>query len=80
MLWRTVAEFTVACPEDYYEKGQSNIFCGNLRPVQPLIPYDPLYIIQCSHQVLRYSIVYIDENCQAAVVFINLGIQAFVRT
>ena len=33
---------------------------------------DPLYIIQCSYQALRYSIVYIDENCQAANAFNNL--------
>ena len=31
--------------------------------------------MQCSYQALRYSIVYIDENCQAAVIsFINLDL------
>ena len=34
---------------------------------------DPLYIIQCSYQALRYSIVYINENCQAAIIFINIA-------
>ena len=27
-------------------------------------------LIQCSYQALRYSIVYIDENCQAAIIFL----------
>ena len=35
-------------------------------------PYS--YIIQCSDQALRYSIVYINEDCQAAIIFNNLGI------
>ena len=35
---------------------------------------DLLYIIQCSYQALRYSFVYIDKNCQAAITFNNLGI------
>ena len=35
---------------------------------------DPLYIIQCSYQALRYSIVYINENGQAAIILNNLGI------
>ena len=31
-------------------------------------------MIQFSYQALRYSIVYINENCQAAIIFNNLGI------
>ena len=34
---------------------------------------DLLYIIQCSYQALRYSIVYINENCQAAIIFNNIA-------
>ena len=34
---------------------------------------DPLHIIQCIYQALRYSIVYINENCQAAIIFINIA-------
>ena len=34
---------------------------------------DPLYIIQCSYQALKYSIVYINENCQAAIIFNNIA-------
>ena len=30
-------------------------------------------MIQCSYQALRYSIVYINENCQAAIIFINIA-------
>ena len=38
-----------------------------------IVPY-PLYIIQCYYQALSYSIVYINENCQAVIIFNNLGI------
>ena len=31
--------------------------------------------MQCSHQALRYSIIYIDENCQTIIFFINLGLE-----
>ena len=34
---------------------------------------DLLYIIQCSYQALRYSIVYINENCQATIIFNNIA-------
>ena len=32
-----------------------------------------LYIIQCSYQALRYSIVYINENRQAAIICNNIA-------
>ena len=32
---------------------------------------NPLHIIQHFYQALRHSIVYINENCQAAIVFNN---------
>ena len=35
---------------------------------------DSLYITQCYYQALRYNIVYINENCQAAIIFKNLDI------
>ena len=35
---------------------------------------DFLRIIPCSYQAFRYSIVYINENCQAAIIFNNLCI------
>ena len=35
---------------------------------------DSSYIIQCFYQALRYSTVYIKENCQTAIMFSNLGI------
>ena len=41
---------------------------------------DPLYIIQCSYQVLRYSIAYINENCQAAIIFKQSKYLDFGRT
>ena len=41
---------------------------------------DPLYIIQWSYQALRYSIVFIDESCQTAIIFNNIGIHTFVGT
>ena len=55
-----------------------NIFLGNLRPVTSKLvssnfdkkKNDPLYIIHYSHQALRYRIVYIDENCEAAMAII----------
>ena len=34
---------------------------------------DPLYNIQCSYHILRYSIVYFNENCQAAITFNNIA-------
>ena len=40
-----------------------------------MIPY---ICSECSNQVLRYSIVLIDENCQAAIIFNNLGIWGLV--
>ena len=33
-----------------------------------------VYITQRSYQALRYNIVYIDKNFQAAIIFNNLGI------
>ena len=41
---------------------------------------DPLYILHCSYQAIRYSIGYIDENCQAAIIFNNQGIYTFGGT
>ena len=35
---------------------------------------DTLYNIQYSYQALRYSIVYINQNCEAAIIFNNLRI------
>ena len=35
---------------------------------------DSLHITQCSCQALRYSIVYVAENCQTVIIFNNLGI------
>ena len=56
------------------------IFWGNLRPVLGKLvssffdkKNDPLYNIQCSYHVLRYSIVYFNENCQAAITFNNIA-------
>ena len=67
---------------------RANAFRGNLRPVLGKLVSltfekknsDPLYIIQCSYQILKYSIVYIDENYPAVIIFNNLGIQTLVGT
>ena len=37
-----------------------------------MIPQPSRYIIQCSYHVFIYSIVCVDENCQAAIVSSNL--------
>ena len=79
MLGTTLAVFTVDCLQDYYEKGQSKYFfrkfvLGKLVTQLLTKKNDPLYIIQCSYQVLRYSIVNIDENYQAAIIFNSLDI------
>ena len=53
----------------------------NLRPVLGKLAsatvdnkIEIIYINQCSYQALRYSTVYINEKCQAAIIFTNLGI------
>ena len=63
------------------ESVRVNIVRGNLRPVlSKLESYifdkknESLYLIECSHQALRYGVVYIDENCQTTIIFDNLGI------
>ena len=78
--FRTLAVFTADCLEDYYKKGQSEHFWGNLRPllgklVSQLLTKknDLLYMIWFSYHVFKYSIVYIDENWQTAIIFNNLG-------
>ena len=64
-----------------------NIFWGNLKPVVGKLELNfwqkkngTLYIIQCFYQALKYSIVYINENCQTVIIFNNLGIQTLVGT
>ena len=59
-----------------------NILKGNFRPVLGKLVgsafekkrNDSLHITQCSCQALRYSIVYVAENCQTVIIFNNLGI------
>ena len=58
-----------------------NFFSGNLRSVLGKLgsstfdkKSDPFYIILCPYQALRYSIFYSDKNCQAVIIFNNLGI------
>ena len=82
-----MAVFTVGFLEDHHEKGQSKYFLRkfetsvvNLCAQLLTKKNDPLYIIQCSYQALRYNIVYIDENCEAVIIFNNLGIWTLVGT
>ena len=76
MLWTTLAVFTVACLEEYYERGRSKYILIELTKCDTSAnkkKNDALYIIQCFYQALRYSIVYINEDCQASIIFNNLG-------
>ena len=71
----------VGCLEDYHERGQSKYILRKFETsklsklVRPFLikKNDPLYIIQCSYQALRYTIVYVNENCQAAITFNNIA-------
>ena len=72
----------VCCLEDYHERGQSKYILrkfetsqcqANLRAPFLIKKNDLLYIIQCSYQALRCSIVYINENCQAAIISNNIA-------
>ena len=76
LLWTTLANYTVAYLEDYHEKGQSNFFWLNFRPVLGKIvsqTFEKKEWFLTYHWVLlpsfKVSIVYIDENCPAKIYY-----------
>ena len=80
-----------ACLEDYYESDQSKYILIKLMKFETRArstcqlnfwqkKNDTLHIIQCLYQALRYSIVYINVNCQAANIFSSWGVWTLVGT
>ena len=80
LLWRKLDVLTVGYFEDYYEKDPNKQF---LRKFETKARYTfelnflqkrdyPFYIKQCSYQVLKCIIDFINKNCQVAFIFNNL--------
>ena len=75
------AVFTSACLNDYFERGQSKYILRKFETGARFVSstFDEkrmiIYIsFRCYYQALSYSIAYMNENCQAAIIFNNLGI------